>query len=201
MKKKVEDICRLCLKKTTMSEEHIPPYSIQKCIQETTNLRNRDLYTGYIKQGGLRGYLLCKECNNRAGKYLVPALLKWVKMILPYNPAKYNKCLIRDKLNLLNSEDKHNLYRQIVLMTLCISGPGVTKQHPPLKEFVKCGTSLPKKYELEIGLYNSDELIKGFIISQGCFCQIDSRLNIIKTSLGSLCFSPFWCGVDLVKLI
>ena len=139
-------ICRLCKLHKELSFEHIPPKAAFNkntryfSMSQEEYYRIADIFNynhkGFINQGGLGSYCLCKECNSFLGSNYVRPYIEWVNI-----GASANKILSSNKSNQIRVDLKNlnplRILKQIVSMFICINDSTFTDHFPELLQFVK----------------------------------------------------------------
>lgn len=78
--------CRICLKHTDLTYEHVPPQAAfnNKRVEIVTGTKAIELPPGVIKGGdyeqrGMGAYSLCRPCNSNTGAWYGAALVDWCR--------------------------------------------------------------------------------------------------------------------------
>jgi hypothetical protein len=81
--------CRICGEQADLTSEHIPPGAALNLgrlrvhtIEDWVNRQGDAMPGGVLKQGGIRGYTLCKGCNDLTGAQYGDEYRRWAITIL-----------------------------------------------------------------------------------------------------------------------
>ena len=160
-----EGRCRICGVWGKMSEEHLPP----RTVQYRRRMQGVDIWDwfsrqeleiparGRVIQGGVSGYMLCASCNNRTGRYareyqewargaanVVRSLRQTPEEIDNQDAYPYVSLSVRDLY-------PARLVRAVISMMLSISGsPEMGEHHPVLRKLALGGAPAPLPQQLQL---------------------------------------------------
>ncbi|MBX3053910.1 MAG: hypothetical protein KF753_20705 [Caldilineaceae bacterium] len=134
MTKRTKGICRLCGELTTLSFEHIPPKSAfndQPLVFQT--LQDRIQGRSHTKfRIALGNHSLCERCNNLTGAWYGAAYVSWARQGFEWLDYLGENSSIQIPFRIMPL----NVLKQIIVMTLAMSGEGTIPYHTELRRFV-----------------------------------------------------------------
>jgi hypothetical protein len=180
--KRVLGECHICGGQGTLSYEHVPPRSAfnnrPAVLKEIDWMRKGGPVIrpgGQVQQRGAGGYTLCPRCNERTGKWYGEAYAEWAKEGL----EAIHRCgwgtYVRHRFEIYPLR----VLKQIVCMFFSANGPGFTKRHPDLVDFV---LSRNRKY------MQTDVRIYAFYTMSGLLRQAGVQ-SLIRLQQGVYAFS------------
>jgi hypothetical protein len=153
-----------------MTEEHMPPrgsFNTQRgreiALDDALGSDQLDPpATGRWVQGGIRGYMLCRSCNNATGRW-GREYQEWVRramLLLNRLPTPIDELDASDGHPYVRVEFKQvypaRFVRQAIAMMLCVSGTAeLGRRHPSLVDLALGGPPgpLPPPLRLYLNLY------------------------------------------------
>lgn len=167
-----DDRCRVCLRRSDLSFEHLPPRGAGNddaaWMWGLDNWLGRDPVSGRpagrarIQQRGSGARSLCRKCNERAGERYVPELLEWT------DRARAGLANASPPLDALDRElvpayvtttfeqvRPARFLKQVVTMLLALGSGGFAARHLDLCSFAQDPewVGLPKRYQFYLALY------------------------------------------------
>lgn len=197
--------CRICGVTGKMTEEHLPPRTVQYrrrmqgvTLQDWFSMEDLDVPArGRVIQGGVSGYMLCPECNNRSGQYareyqewargaaeVVRSLGQTPEEIDAQDAYPYVTLSVRDLY-------PGRLARSVIAMMLSISGsPELGERYPILRELAlgEAHAPIPETLRLFMVLYAGPSIrIVGGPAGQAI---IDTETGVVTRML-EVAYPPF----------
>ncbi len=163
--------CHICGQKCLLSEEHVPH---QKAFNQERTIsygmtdwleRSRTgtfQRKGPIKQGGVKRYTLCDDCNNKTGHWYGDEYVKWSRAgvgILQqhfFDPDSLNKDPEPKWARLIFKQVYPlRFLKAITTLLFSVNSPEFQLSHPELAAFVldKDRLSLPDRYKFYLSLF------------------------------------------------
>lgn len=139
--------CNICQNQSQLSREHVPPkcslnkmnFKLYEVVDVMTNPKlpweNPQYNNQRIKQGGMSYYSICKECNEKTGKFYSTNYKHFITIcaqtLYDLNPEPNTQvCLNKSKIKPLN------IFKQIISMFNTLN-PGLFLKHGVnIKEFL-----------------------------------------------------------------
>jgi hypothetical protein len=181
--------CRICGTVAEMTEEHMPPrgsFNVQRgreiALDDALGSDELDPpATGRWFQGGIRGYMLCRSCNNATGRW-GREYQEWARraiLLLKGLPAPVDELDASHGYSYVQVEFKKvypaRFVRQVIAMMLCVSGSAeLGRRHLGLVALALGGPAvpLPPPLRLYFNLYaDSTARIAGGPHGQGVYSQ------------------------------
>jgi len=169
--------CHICLEKTKLTREHIPPKKAfnqhNKLWESLTHDTNR-MRTVLIK-GGFWCKTICKKCNNEIGSKYANEYIKFVKQLVS-KPTIYRST--GDGFLLSVDADTLFIAKEIAMMILAYESVDFAKHNYELRKFV-----LDKNYTIK-----SPYRILSFLVpdnpNSGTMVKFHSRVDSFAPGFG-----------------
>ncbi len=191
-KEKQIGICCLCKEEKELTFEHIPPKTAFNKNTRYYSIPDKEFFKikdflnykhmGLIKQGGMGGYYLCRECNSFLGSNYVRSYQGWANMGMgivqsPYTDADLFSVRIKNSNPL-------RILKQIIAIFICLNNNDFTntKGFFELLDFVRNPNSnyLPNRYKIYTYLNN-----------EGNFRKVPHAYTNFAGLVGEFTYPPF----------
>lgn len=188
-RKKISGTCRLCLKDTILSFEHVPPRSafnnypvVKKTLDQMLSASEKH---GDINQRGAGAHTLCGKCNNDTGTWYGGEYVKWAKSGLEFlqrvpkglHPIDVT---IRDVYPL-------RFMKQVIAMFFSTNRPDFAHAHPKLVKFVL--DKYEREWPKDIHLYCA--LVRGSAgRKSGIFSRVNTETGCVEV-ISEIAYPPF----------
>ena len=182
--------CHLCGVHGPLTEEHVPPKkafnnrrTIILSFNEALALGPETPDRGKIRQGGVRGYTLCAQCNNNTGSWYGRALIDWCYRGMEILERSGGRSTL---INIYNCYPLRIL-KQILIMFCSVNSDKFTDVHPWLRRYLlnRESRGLPPSFRLYL-YYN----ITGKLRYAGLSSQVDTKTGNI-TLISEITYPPF----------
>jgi hypothetical protein len=137
-------ICRICLKRTRLTYEHVPPrraYNRNPVVAHTLN--HPAASTGRIPLGVVAKYragmgvtTLCGDCNGFTAKYYGEAFADWVRQALVFADTYSRADGQENEIHLPFEIEPLSVIKQIATMALAVASPSSIDANRELRRFV-----------------------------------------------------------------
>jgi len=180
--------CHVCGKVGKLSFEHYPPratgnntmvkaYGFDRNFLFDPDVSKRK----YIPlQQGFGQYTLCKECNEFAGKYYVPAYTDWckqVKTVLSSTETDTKTVSLKMRIN-----NPLAIMKQVLFIFFSVNNEKFREKHPELEAFIceNDSTTFPKQYRLYAYLTKGNRLRSFPVVARCCLSDINAKPSVFS---------------------
>ena len=171
--------CHVCLDKTKLSREHIPPRKAfnnfnklwEKMVEDAPKLKTRSVAI----KGGFWAETVCKKCNNEIGSQYAKEYVTFVQQLI-LKPTIYESK--GDAVLISVNADAFMIAKEIAMMILAFESIDFAKQNYELRKFV-----MEKNYVLK-----PDYKILSFLVPDlpqaGTLTRFHARADVFAPGFG-----------------